>query len=174
MRFAFRIGNHFGFSDGADKDLAMTQISVRCSSSATPFASSGHRKTYSWRHVHRQFSHHWRGLEANAAAEAPEFPSERTRSSTASSNSLLGWRGAHAVPVIYMRRELHRKWLDGDTPTTRSRPTRPASSARRNMRVFTVASAMPIISATSLTDLDRTRTSVPGRTSRHRKESAGR
>src|SRR5258708_30518633 len=26
MRFAFRIGNHFGFSDGADKDLAMTQI----------------------------------------------------------------------------------------------------------------------------------------------------
>ena len=61
-----------------------------------------------------------------------------------------------------------------DTPTTRSRPTRPASSARRNMRVFTVASAMPIISATSLTDLDRPRTSVPGRTSRHRKEPARR
>jgi IS5 family transposase len=37
-----------------------------------------------------------------------------------------------------------------------------------------VASAMPIISATSLTDLDRPRTSVPGRTSRHRKESARR
>jgi hypothetical protein len=28
MRFAFRIGDHFGFSDGADKDLATTQI--RC------------------------------------------------------------------------------------------------------------------------------------------------
>src|ERR1700730_6869339 len=46
-------------------------------------------------------------------------------------DSLLGWRVAHAVPVIYMRRELHRKWLDDDTPTTRSRPTRPAFSARR-------------------------------------------
>src|SRR5262249_18202352 len=55
MRFAFGIGNHFGFSDGADKDLAMTQISVRCSSSGTPFASSGCRKTYSWRHVYGSF-----------------------------------------------------------------------------------------------------------------------
>src|SRR5262249_395682 len=34
-----------------------------------------------WRDVHRQFSHHWRGLEANAPAEAPEFPSQRRRSS---------------------------------------------------------------------------------------------
>jgi hypothetical protein len=30
MRFAFQIGNHFGFSDRAAKDFAaMTQISVR-------------------------------------------------------------------------------------------------------------------------------------------------
>jgi hypothetical protein len=30
MRFAFRIGNHFGFSDGADRIFgALTQISVR-------------------------------------------------------------------------------------------------------------------------------------------------
>jgi hypothetical protein len=27
------------------------------------------------------------------------IPRRRTRSSTASSNNLLGWRGAHAVPV---------------------------------------------------------------------------
>jgi len=60
------------------------------------------------------------------------------------------------------------------TPTTRSRPTRPASSARRTCASLTVASAMPIISAISLTDLDRPRTSVPGRTSHHRKESARR
>src|SRR5215468_10621326 len=59
IRFAFRIGNHFGFSDGADEDLqGYTQISVRCSTSCIPFASSGCRTTYSWRHVHRQFSHH--------------------------------------------------------------------------------------------------------------------
>ena len=44
---------------------------------------------------------------------------------------LVGLARRHAVPVIYMRRELHRMWLDGDTPTTRSRPTRPAFSARR-------------------------------------------
>jgi hypothetical protein len=44
---------------------------------------------------------------------------------------LVGLARRHAVPVIYMRRQLHRKWLDGDTPTTRSRPTRPASSAPR-------------------------------------------
>src|SRR5258708_6459916 len=30
------------------------------------FASSGCRTTHSWRHVHRQFSHRWRGFEANA------------------------------------------------------------------------------------------------------------
>jgi hypothetical protein len=28
MRFAFRIGDHFGLSDGADKDLATTQILI--------------------------------------------------------------------------------------------------------------------------------------------------
>src|SRR5207237_1115001 len=44
---------------------------------------------------------------------------------------LVGLARRHAVPVIYMRRELHRMRLDGDTPTTRSRPTRPAFSARR-------------------------------------------
>jgi hypothetical protein len=44
---------------------------------------------------------------------------------------LVGLARRHAVPVIYMRRELHRMWLDGDRPTTRSRPTRPASSAPR-------------------------------------------
>src|SRR5215831_4429657 len=45
MRFAFRIGNHFGFSDRAAKDFrAMTQISVRSPSSGTPFASSSCRK----------------------------------------------------------------------------------------------------------------------------------
>jgi hypothetical protein len=27
IRFAFRIGNHFGFSDGADEDL-LTQIAI--------------------------------------------------------------------------------------------------------------------------------------------------
>src|SRR5215831_19466587 len=51
----------------------MTQISVRCSTSCIPFASSGCRTTYSWRHVHRQFSHHWTGLEANAPAERRSF-----------------------------------------------------------------------------------------------------
>jgi hypothetical protein len=84
---------------------------------------------------------------------------------------LVGLARRHAVPVIYMRRELHRMWLDGDTPTTRSRPTRPAFSARR-----TCASLLGDADylGNSLTDLDRPRTSVPGRTSRHRKESAGR
>src|SRR5262245_37505896 len=47
----------------------MTQILVACSTSGIPFASSGCRTTYSWRHIHRQFSHHRRGLEANAPAE---------------------------------------------------------------------------------------------------------
>jgi hypothetical protein len=65
----------------------MTQISVRCSTSGIPFASSGCRTTYSWRHVHRQFSHHWRGLEANAPAESPEFPSGRRGSSPTSAPS---------------------------------------------------------------------------------------
>jgi hypothetical protein len=75
---------------------------------------------------------HWRGAHGRVGSISIVYfgltlwwrtiPRRRTRSSTASSNSLLGWRGAHAVPVIYMRRELHRKWLDGDTPTTRSRP----------------------------------------------------
>jgi hypothetical protein len=38
--------------------------------------------------------------------------------------------GAQAVPVIYMRRELHRKWLDGDTPTNYAVATNAASFFR--------------------------------------------
>src|SRR6516162_321645 len=68
IRFAFRIGNHFGFSDGADEDLQGYDAN---------FGAYGCRTTYSRRHIHRRFSHHWRRLEANALAQAPEFPSER-------------------------------------------------------------------------------------------------
>ena len=102
-RFAFRIGDHFGFSGGADKDLAMTQISVRCSSSGTPFASSGCRKTYSWRHVHRPFSF------PNAPAEALEFPSGRRGSSPTSTPSRRHTRlsGARARA----RRRSHPPWF---------------------------------------------------------------
>src|SRR5262249_22716423 len=62
MRFAFRIGNHFGFSDRAAKDFrAMTQISVRSSSSGTPFASSGCRKRSHGDTSIGSFSYHGRG-----------------------------------------------------------------------------------------------------------------
>ena len=59
MRFAFRIGNHFGFSDGADEELQGFDANFGALlDELYPFASSGCRTTYSWRHVHRQFSHH--------------------------------------------------------------------------------------------------------------------
>src|SRR6266550_970817 len=60
-----------------------------------------------------------------------------------------------------------------DTPTTRSRPTRPAFPRVEHARLYPGLGDADYL-GNSLTDLDRPRTSVPGRTSRHRKESAGR
>ena len=64
----------------------MTQISVRSSSSGTPFASSGCRKL-PWRHVHRLFLVPRERLEAIAPAEAPEFPSRSISTSSSGCSS---------------------------------------------------------------------------------------
>src|SRR5260370_11972228 len=67
MRFAFRIGNHFGFSAGADDDGIRRKFwCLDRRAVSLSFASSGCRTTHSWRHVHRQFSHPLRGFQANA------------------------------------------------------------------------------------------------------------
>src|SRR5262249_43162453 len=78
MRFAFRIGNHFGFSDDANFGALIDEISL----SRHPVAvQRTHGDTPS------AVLHHWRGFEANALAEALEFPSQRRRSSPTSAPS---------------------------------------------------------------------------------------
>src|SRR5215510_6094860 len=86
IRFAFRIGNHFGFSDGTDEDLRGYDANFGACERYL-FRVIRLRTTYSWRHIYWQFSHHRRGLEANAPAEAPDSPLQRRRSSPTSAPS---------------------------------------------------------------------------------------
>src|SRR5258708_9289514 len=107
MSFAFRIGNHFGFSGDANFGALIDE--------RYPFRVI--RSLYNVLMATRPsavFPHHRRGLEANAPAEAPEFPSERRGSSPTSGPSRRHTRlsGARARP----RRRTHRRapsaWSD--------------------------------------------------------------
>ena len=98
MRFAFRIGNHFGFSDGADDDPQGYDANFGALiDERSPFRLIRLPYNALMTHVHRQFSHDWRGFEANVPTEAAEFPSQRRASSPTSAPAIGGAVGRHII-----------------------------------------------------------------------------